>query len=82
MATIPIKPVPITTDGGMQGEITGIDPSREDCLVGTISNNKQKIDVVWNKSGICRDNHPDLNIHPQNPDEKDVIDTVNAIQNP
>ena len=40
MATIPIKPVQITTDGRMQGEITGVDPSCEDCLTGWVSNKK------------------------------------------
>ncbi|WP_044734669.1 hypothetical protein [Shewanella algae] len=76
MATILIEPVDITTSSGSNGQITGIDVTDGDCLVGTINGHK----VRWDRNGTCRNQTSGENIDPKDPDVADVLSTVDAIK--
>lgn len=76
MATILIEPVDITTSSGSSGQITGIDVTDDDCLVGTINGHK----VRWDRSGTCRNQASGENIDSKEPGVADVLSTVDAIK--
>lgn len=80
MAEIMIKPVKITTVGGLKGEITGIDPLDQDCLIGNVPVSPYSSDTSWDLYGVCRDNSEKLNLPINEPCVRDVIETVKALQ--
>ena len=67
MATILIDPLKTKTRGGYDAEITGIDPSSEDCLVGHVGKQHGIPERNWNTAGICRDSPETLNLDPRAP---------------
>ncbi len=62
MATLLIQPIVVTTIGGMQARITGIDPTNHDCLEGGILPINPLTRTQWNLNGIARDSHDDCNL--------------------
>ena len=81
MAIIKIEPVQTTTTGGYAAEITGIDPSDKDCILGTVAVPHGKPERSWDDSGICRDNPDGLNLKVTASEVSNVIQTIKAIQN-
>jgi hypothetical protein len=63
MATVLIVPVVTKTKDGCQAEVSGIDVTDHDCLIGTIDTPASgKIEVAWNDVGICRDTPQGCNL--------------------
>lgn len=63
MTSILIERVNTTSVGSHPVEITGIDPTSHDCLVGTINTPGQGLTrEVWNLNGIMRNGSSPLNL--------------------
>lgn len=63
MTSILIEPVTSQTIGSYPLEITGIDPTSHDCLVGTLTTpGKGTTREAWNLSGIMRGGSSPLNL--------------------
>lgn len=77
MATLKIDPIVVTTQGGFQATISGIDPSSTDCIKGHI-----KSDVRWDLLGRARDNHEDCNIDMQADEMRDLVDLAKRLGAP
>lgn len=69
-------PVPATTKGGHSGRIVEVDPNDEDCLIGEVDVQHGHRERRWNRSGICRDSPPELNIDPSTQEIKDLLDSL------
>lgn len=55
MATIELIPIITKTNGGFPAEVTGLDPSESNCIIGTVTLPTQKRQrVQWSATGICR----------------------------
>jgi hypothetical protein len=55
----------MTTEGGYQARITGIDKDDSDCLIGeVITPGAGTIYVRWDIYGTARDNHNKCNLNP------------------
>lgn len=81
MAAILISPVQTTTNGGHAATITGIDPTSDDCLIGTVAGIHGSPDREWNTVGICRGGTDSLNLDPRKPEVTDVIETAKMLRN-
>ncbi len=79
MATLLIEPVQTTTRGGHAAEITGIDPTSNNCLSGTVdtANGKQK--QVWNLDGTASNNGDSVNLDKNDDEVADVIDLARKL---
>ncbi|MBE9502945.1 MAG: hypothetical protein IME96_02080 [Proteobacteria bacterium] len=80
MAEILIKPIKTKTHNGTDAEITGIDLTSTDCIVGTASVNHGSPDKSWNIHGICRDNPDDLNLNLNSNEIADLMETIKKLQ--
>ena len=81
MATVLIDPIATQTRGGYFAEVTGVDPTHHDCLIGTIEFAALgKIAVKWNDLGICRDRADACNLDMKRPEVSDVVKTANELR--
>lgn len=65
MPIFKIEPISTTTAGGFPATISGINTASTDFIVGTIAALAQTFNASWDRSGICRDNHPSCNLDTQ-----------------
>ncbi|WP_155976064.1 hypothetical protein [Novispirillum itersonii] len=78
MSTIMIAKVKTITKGGMDAEITGIDPvAMREIIIGTV--NQENVD--WDCYGICRDNPEEYNLNIDRQEVLDVIATAKKLCN-
>jgi hypothetical protein len=80
MATVLIAHVATQTTGGYPAQVTGIDPTDHDCLVGTIyTPGAGEVDARWNNVGICRGKTDGCNLDVNTSDMTDVIKTAKKL---
>jgi hypothetical protein len=83
VAVVVIQPVETKTRGGLDAEITGIDPVDPDCLKGTVDAPALgKLNVTWDQGGICRDQDPDCNLDLSDSEVQDAIETAKKLGAP
>lgn len=83
MAILNLEPVNTNTTGGFEAQISGIDPTDSDCLVGTVLTvglGRKK--VRWDLGGRCRDNHDSLNLDMRNDKMLDLRETAKRLGAP
>jgi hypothetical protein len=80
MATVLIAPVATQTKGGYPAEVTGIDPTDHDYLIGTIDRpGLGKIGATWNDVGICCGETPKYNLDMRRPEVANVVKTAKKL---
>lgn len=65
MATTPVEPIFVLTEGGHYAIITAIDPGSDDCFEGYLlvaGNDPQVFRAEWSRSGRCRDREQSANV--------------------
>jgi hypothetical protein len=74
MATILIQPVVTQSIGSFSVEITGIDPTSHDCLIGNITTPGQGVtEESWDLNGLMRGGSAPLNLDIRSDDLAGVI---------
>jgi hypothetical protein len=81
MVAILIQTVHVKTKGGHKAEVTAIDPTNYDCIVGTVHCRALGATPVrWNDVGMCRDRDESCNIDMEGDDLLDVLETLRCIE--